>query len=34
MELNPETFSMKDQIFPVWEWSHALEVIVYNKQWR
>jgi len=34
MELNPETFSMKDQIFPVWEWSHALEAIVYNKQWR
>ena len=34
MELNPETFSMENQIFPVWEWSHALERITHNFPWR
>lgn len=34
MELNPETYSQKNQIFPVWEWSHALEYITHSFPWR
>jgi hypothetical protein len=34
MELNPETFSMENQIFPVWEWGHALEYITHSFPWR